>query len=162
MNLPSGAIPNWSSSGNLSCLDCDNPTIIILEDTEVVMSYMSDIGCQYFTTILLIFVEETIIEEPTTEGIYFPNVFTPDSDTGSENFMLLGKGEFMILELFIFDRWGGRVYAANDFMLNEPSIFWDGRSNGQDVLPGVYPAIVRYLDPMGEIKSKVFDITLLR
>ncbi len=164
MNLPSGSIPTWASTGILSCVDCDNPTITITEDTEVTLNYMSDLGCLYSATILLLFDEDTTIEEPTSEdeGIYFPNVFNPESDTGNNGYMLLGKGDFFIEQLFIYDRWGGRVYAATGFDLNDASIFWDGKVNGQDVLVGVYPAIVSYIDTNGELQVKAFDITVLR
>jgi gliding motility-associated-like protein len=62
--------------------------------------------------------------------------------------------EFISFE--IFDRWGGRVFAATDV-----SEDWDGTFQGQPVNPGVFLYRLRY-KCKGEEKVKAGNLTLLR
>jgi hypothetical protein len=62
----------------------------------------------------------------------------------------------------VFDRWGEKLFEATDFMPGDPSVFWSGQLNGEDLVPGVYVyyALIRFID--GEKIVYKGDVTLLR
>ncbi|RMF32004.1 MAG: PKD domain-containing protein, partial [Bacteroidetes bacterium] len=73
------------------------------------------------------------------EQVFFPNVFSPDGDGINDRFHPLDGGDVEIVEIFqVFDRWGGLVHEAKDFLPNDPKRGWDGRVGGRDAVPGVY------------------------
>lgn len=44
------------------------------------------------------------------EGIFIPNVFTPNGDGINDTFELVGKDNYVSVEIEIFNRWGNQVY----------------------------------------------------
>ena len=64
--------------------------------------------------------------------------------------------------LYIFDRWGNRVYDGQNILLNEYNEGWDGIYKDQPVNPGVFTwlAKVRFIDD--EVFSYSGDITIIR
>ena len=150
--------PIWNSDiGNLSCLTCEEPTILIVEDTEIYFSGISDNGCLVSDTILL-----TYFPADVDIGIYTPNVFTPDDDNINNIYTIYGSGDFTITEMTIYDRWGNLMYTGRDFLPNEELVGWDGTFNGADAAVGVYVGKIIYVGPDGEEGIESFDLTLLR
>ena len=88
-----------------------------------------------------------------------PNIFTPNNDGNNDVFRVLYKGDVMIKEFSIYNRYGQRVFSTNN--LNQG---WDGTFNGQAEEMGVYYYMLRMV--CGNLKNKeIFlkgDITLLR
>ncbi|HEX5625769.1 MAG TPA: gliding motility-associated C-terminal domain-containing protein [Saprospiraceae bacterium] len=70
--------------------------------------------------------------------IFVPNVFSPNGVQINDLF----KPEIFeqtAYELEIFDRWGDLIFKTSD-----PETGWDGRFQGQAMLPGVYVYHIRY------------------
>jgi gliding motility-associated-like protein len=76
-------------------------------------------------------------------SIYFPNAFTPNSDSYNNRFNAKGEG-ILSYDMWIFDRWGNMVFHSTG--LNDP---WDGRMEGRDEI---------CLDDVYVWKAKVIDI----
>ncbi len=80
--------------------------------------------------------------------VYTPNAFSPNGDGVNDRFTLYSdNGSLEIIErLRIFDRWGGLVFEAEEFALNDERLGWDGRRNGQLLRPGIYTyhGVVRF------------------
>ncbi len=76
--------------------------------------------------------------------IYFPNAFSPNGDGINDLFLPQGK-DYRGIELQIYDRWGGLLFATRE----EPFV-WDGRSapfsSAQGAAAGVYVYVFRYVN----------------
>lgn len=91
-------------------------------------------------------------------SIYFPNAFTPNSDSYNNRFN--GKGEGIIAyDMWIFDRWGNMVFHSTG--LNDP---WDGRMEGRNeiCLDDVYVWKAKVIDIFNREHEYLGHVTLIR
>jgi len=91
-------------------------------------------------------------------SIWFPNVFTPNSDGLNDTFHPLATG-IDKYHITIYNRWGERLFESNSI---EPG--WDGTFNGALCPEGVYVFISTYeTEDSPNIEQKAHgSITLLR
>ena len=68
--------------------------------------------------------------------IYVPNTFTPNGDGLNDTFGVVGEA-IKNFSLVIYDRWGQKVFEAENVNLQ-----WDGTFNGSRVPQGSYSYIV--------------------
>ena len=76
--------------------------------------------------------------------IAIPNAFSPNGDNNNDRFVL-GANEFVeatILTYNIYNRWGQLLYSRQNFGFDQTNQWWDGRTNGTAVEPGVYVYLV--------------------
>ena len=66
------------------------------------------------------------------------------------------------MQLTIYDRWGGLVFAQNNFSPSDEMLGWDGTARGKDANAGVYVYVarIRFLD--GEVVNFSGGLTLVR
>jgi len=148
----------WMSSfADLSCtMDCMSTEVTISEDTEILLTAVSSSGCLLTESFLLNYIVPGEIT-----GVYFPNIFTPDGDGLNDTYVILGTDGILIDEFYIYDRWGNLLFTNFEFFVNDPSQFWDGTFNEEEVVNGVYVGMARY--KIGEEEFiKVADITVTR
>lgn len=91
--------------------------------------------------------------------VFIPNAFTPNGQGPFKNETFGISNPFAIQELIsfeIFDRWGNRVFAAED-----PFLRWDGNYKGQPVNPGVMLYKVQF-KCNGEFISEAGSLTILK
>lgn len=103
------------------------------------------------------------INVDTSVEIFAPNIFSPNNDGHNDKFWVRAKDDnLMVSSMYIYDRWGSIVYAAEDMPATESSVGWDGTLNGQKLNPGVYVYVIT-IQATDESKH-VFsgDITLVR
>lgn len=89
--------------------------------------------------------------------VYLPNAFTPDGDGVNDVFGVITEDTLEAFELLIFNRWGERIWSAND-----QRSMWDGTYSGDRCPDGVYATLLRY---RGEGDTSVLrrgHVTLLR
>jgi gliding motility-associated-like protein len=100
---------------------------------------------------------EIIYDNCCTPAI--PNAFTPNNDGKNDVFRIIYKGDIVLKELSIYNRYGQQVFTTND--INQA---WDGRFNNQEAELGVYYYMVKMI--CGNLLNKeVFlkgDVTLIR
>ena len=102
------------------------------------------------------------IEVVEVEHVYFPSVFTPDSDITS-GYYLSYKPSIERVELAqIYDRWVNLLYEGNNFDPISNSFNWDGTFKGKLVDSGVYVVVVKYKLLNGESYSEAQTLTLVR
>lgn len=89
---------------------------------SVELTVSNDGGCSATTT-QLISIDERIV---------VPNVFSPDGD-GINDFFTVTSGGLKTYALLIVNRWGNVVFESDN-----PSVHWDGTSNGKACEEGVY------------------------
>ena len=132
----------WTPGEWLSCNDCDEPIAQPFDPTEYVVLMIDENGCTASDTVFIGVNDE--------RRIAIPNAFSPNNDGENDVFTLMGNnpGVREITSFQIFDRWGGVMYEAKNFQLNDPSVRWNGKYNGTDVQVGNYVclAIVNYVD----------------
>ena len=104
------------------------------------------------------------IQLDSRKSIYMPDLFTPNGDqTNDFLFVQSIEGQVARIRSFeVFDRWGGLVFSAQDFLPNDPSVSWDGSFQGEILRPGVFVYVVEaiFIDGREEVFSG--SITLLR
>lgn len=90
--------------------------------------------------------------------IFFPNImnsgFSEDGIFKPKSSLELSVEYFVVM-----DRWGNKVYHAQNFLLNDPHVFWDGTLNGRALNSGVY---VFALKLKGNDNLYSGDVTLVR
>lgn len=87
-----------------------------------------------------------------------PNVFTPNNDGQNDNFELFDT-IFKSYELFVFNRWGNKVYELNN---GNGSFLWDGTNKSKSPLENgqyFYYLIGEFED--GTYLKKNGDVTLI-
>jgi len=71
--------------------------------------------------------------------VYTPNVFSPNSENGNNQFSIQSNCQFAEFHLSIFDRWGELVFQTRD-----ASDSWDGTFRGNQSPLGVYAVSLEY------------------
>ncbi|MEP7197933.1 MAG: gliding motility-associated C-terminal domain-containing protein [Saprospiraceae bacterium] len=139
-------------------------------DWESFLTYTADKNRDFVVTAIdqsdCIYTDQIKIIVRVLKDIWWPSVFSPNQDGTNDFFILYGKRIKQIKTFNIFDRWGSRVYTANNLQDgNSGSIIqgWDGKIKGEAALPGVYTfyAEVEFLDNSG-VETVAGNVTLLR
>ncbi|MEM8523867.1 MAG: gliding motility-associated C-terminal domain-containing protein, partial [Bacteroidota bacterium] len=149
----------WSSSGkdSLGCEDCLEQTVSPLTNTIYQIQVEDEEGCVAMDQIM-VFVEKA-------EDFFVPNVFSPNGDSRNDFFYLQTNNlAVMEIENFqIFDRWGHLVFQRNNFLPNDETLGWDGRSQNGTLMNSavfIFIAKVNYSD--GSTRMLEGEVTLLR
>ncbi len=90
------------------------------------------------------------------EGIFIPNVFTPNGDGLNDLFEVYAP-KFSTVRMKIYDRWGGQIYSSEGSILT-----WDGMINYSPVDEGVYLYRIDLEDINGNRHQKVGSFTILK
>jgi gliding motility-associated-like protein len=146
----------WSPANVLSCSHCLNPMLIVeLPDTFFVTAIIYSGDCYATDTIL--------VRAKDDFTLWVPNVFSPNGDDINDFVTVFSNDEIaMILEFEIFDRWGEKVFRSTNFIVNEPTLGWDGRFKGQYMNPAVFVYVAKVQFRNGVVRTVSGDITLLR
>ncbi len=145
----------WSPDDSIDCVSCLDPFVVPFGETTYQLLVSDENGCSD--------TDEVTIRVNIERPVHAPNIFSPNNDGSNEFFNLFaGPGASRIENLYIFDRWGNRIYRGQNIMLNEYNEGWDGTINGKPVNPGVFTwlAEVRFIDD--EVFSYAGDITVIR
>ena len=138
----------------MSCTDCEAPWASPLETSLYRVKAVDPYGCAYST--------ETRIFIFKNKRVFIPNAITINDDGLNDRFTVFGNYFVERIEyLEIYNRWGSLLWQTFDIPLNDPIYGWDGKEDGEDVLPGVYTyrVGVRYLD--GKRESFYGDVTVI-
>lgn len=144
----------WSPVNGLSVTNDFNTIATPTESTSYTLSTVAIDGCTQTDTVRINVISD---DDISCENLLLPSAFTPNGDGLNETYRISNTFIIESLESFeIFDRWGSRVFVANDV-----SDGWDGFFNGSPVNPGHYVYKVKYTCQTGEF-SKVGGFTVLR
>lgn len=71
--------------------------------------------------------------------LFIPDAFTPNGDGKNDVFSIVNRlGSGVLFQ--VYDRWGAKVFDSRD----ANSFSWDGRTNGEPCMDGVYQYIYQY------------------
>ena len=74
-----------------------------------------------------------------------PNTFSPNGDGINDSWEIPGIEKFPDAFVQVYTRWGQLVFQTTGY--NDPSKYWDGRSNrGRELTPGVYFYVINLRD----------------
>mgnify|MGYP000882166468 FL=1 len=153
-SAPCASAYSWTPATGISDPTIFNPVVTPAGPTRYTVS-MQYSNCLATDTIFV-----NVIDPDTLDcnKIFIPNAFTPGGSPGRNDTFGVSNpfavDEFISFE--VFDRWGGRVFAAEDAFGT-----WDGTFQGSPVNPGVFLYRLYYkCDGMEKVKTG--SLTLLR
>jgi len=139
---------SWSPTNGLSCTDCPDPTASPDESTIYSVEIIDGNGCQGSA-------ESEIIISAECNGIFFPNMFSPNNDGLNDNFCILANC-ISGIEFRIYNRFGETMFTS--FSTED---CWDGTHRNKPVNSGAYVYQLIYTEN-GEEKVASGSITLVR
>ncbi len=94
-------------------------------------------------------------EDPTTPNIRIANALTPNGDGSNDMFMIRGLENYPNNRLYIFNRWGNKVYEASNYQND-----WYGNYQGRPLPVATY----YYILELNDSNRKIYKgaITIIR
>ncbi len=158
-NNPSGASYLWYiENGDTLCqgTDCTTINLRIKEQTNICVEVSYNGQTCMESDCFTVRFEEIV-------DVYIPNIFSPNGDGENDFFYIKSDNSVAnIKSMRIFDRWGEKVYEGLNIPTNQQNSGWDGRLNGNYVLPGVYVYDIVILTVENKELRYSGDITVLR
>jgi gliding motility-associated-like protein len=100
-----------------------------------------------------------IIKVDMPSKLEVPNIFTPNGD-GNNDVFFLKASNLASIEVFVFDRWGNKVYETNSTTGN---IAWDGKNfSGKECASGVYFYVIKASGKDDKKYENKGNVTLMR
>lgn len=157
LNIPESLIDRleWFPADQLSCSDCLNPEIHALRPGKVSIRIDDVFGCTDIASV--------DINVDRQAAIFVPTAFSPNGDQINDRLVIFGDLRQVkeLLSFEVYNRWGTRLYARQNFMPNEESTGWDGRFQGDLLQTGVYLYRLVYRLTNGEEKTLTGDFSLI-
>ena len=120
--------------------------------------YRSTMGCDSLVVLHLGVITPPVPDTLPPDGIWFPNVFTPDQDNNNNRFGCITSAQVSEYEMYVYNRMGLLVWKSDD--INQP---WDGTREGRPMPQGTY---VYYYRLKASDNNRVYTgagtVTLLR
>lgn len=137
-NLGKGS---WLTETNLLCSYCLSQKV----NANATMNYYFE--AESASGICLI--ADTVNVNVVPCNLYFPEVFTPNSDQNNKYFF--GKSSHCIENINVFEiynRWGESVYKKSNIKASNETEGWDGHFNNKPAANGIYHyyAVAHYLN----------------
>ena len=145
----------WQGTGELSCTDCETPTVRPFATGIYSVTVIDRNGCTDSDQIT-IFVDKN-------RDVFFPTAFSPNDDGVNDRFYPFSGNNVSVVKSFlVFNRWGEAMFELYNFQSNNPSYGWDGTHRGKTLNPGVYVFVaeVEFID--GEVVIYKGDVSLMR
>ncbi|NND06673.1 MAG: gliding motility-associated C-terminal domain-containing protein [Saprospiraceae bacterium] len=94
--------------------------------------------------------------------IWIPNAFSPNGDGHNDFFYVQGRYPYQIASFEIYNRWGNRLFATEDILVNDETAGWDGLAGSESMIPAVYvyKVVLTFVD--GSTRHFTGDVTLVR
>lgn len=154
-NLPA-SFAAWTPAAQLICPTCLVTLAMPIEDQTYVIHAGIDEDCSDRDSVT--------IRVDRTPVIYIPNVFSPNGDGINDQF-LIGTDPLnirSILEVLIFDRWGGIIARAANLFPEGEIVLWDGETRYGPAMPGSYVYLIRYTLADNSEQTVSGDVTLIK
>ncbi|MEP7195832.1 MAG: PKD domain-containing protein [Saprospiraceae bacterium] len=142
----------WVNPNKLSCDDCEDPIASPEVSTLYKVIATDESGCIGEATVKLIVIRPSCNET----DVFLPNIFSPNSDSNNDE-LTINSNFIEKLELYIYDRWGEKVYETNDINFK-----WDGTYKGAELKPDVYGYYFKVLCVDGKTYSDKGNLTIIR
>ncbi len=162
LNVSPNTIPEdsitflWQSDNpqELICDSCSELTISPITDTRYTLTIQDKFGCRAS--------DQFVVSVVENREIFVPNVFSPNGDGLHDTFYLKGGNNVLFHDFSIYNRWGQEVFFLSSGPLSDPSIGWDGKQNGENVVEGLYFYQAEVIFPDNSKSTFKGALTLLR
>ncbi|MEN9742247.1 MAG: hypothetical protein RLZZ65_52 [Bacteroidota bacterium] len=136
----------WSPDDEVSCVNCLTTQVTPNQNAIYRVYFTDQNGCTAQSQVNIYF-------DPF---FYVPNTFTPDGDMFNQYFRVIG-GNYLEVEVSIYDRWGELIYAFNDL-----KDYWDGTYKFRPCQDGTYTWKIIYTDYKNNREVLTGHVNLLR
>jgi gliding motility-associated-like protein len=143
----------WLPATAVSCDTCFETTIAVDTNTSITIELTHHNGCKYTRTF-------SVIVEREKVNITIPNIINTSATSNNNTWTVIIPEGYKIEEVKVYDRWGSVLY--NHEGKTEDEIRWDGKVNGNYVVPGVYVYYIRLLNAEGKAEIIKGDVTVVR
>ena len=152
-----GVVFLWSSDNRqeVLCPECPQTSVVPLEDGYYSLLMQNDEGCKAK--------DQVFVRVVKKRDVYYPNIISANGDGSNDRFFLTGNAQAARgVYLWIYDRWGNKVFDSSYFELNDSAAGWDGTFKKVPVVPGVYTwtGQLQYID--GFVQFLKGDLTVIR
>jgi gliding motility-associated-like protein len=157
MQVDTDMIPvaiEWFPASGLSCTDCLEPTASPETDTEYTITLIDADGCLLTGSVM--------IRVEYSQEVIVPNAFSPNGDEHNAWFYAQSTYSVGTYDLTIFNRWGEKLFHAENLSFNDPESGWDGRYKDRWMMPGVYVYLIEYDAGSEKIQILTGDVLLIR
>jgi gliding motility-associated-like protein len=138
----------------ISCTFCKNPLVSPKTSTLYTLTIKDSLGCVSAASVNISVIINT--------NIFVPTGFSPNADKENDLLLVHGEKDAMVLSFDVFDRWGERLFFAENFPVNDPNTGWNGYYKNEAVPSGVYPWLIKVKFKDGSIKQFKGSTTLIR
>jgi gliding motility-associated-like protein len=146
---------SWTYNGTVLCTDCDTLMVASVEAGIYIFTVTDTSGCSVSD-----FLEITILED---FNIFIPTAFSPNGDGINDAFELFWTGSILgVKEVYIFDRWGDKVFEFDPTAPVADPIFWDGTFNGKPCQDGLYVYYIVFLTSEGVDEERRGEVQIIR
>ena len=158
--IENGTIPyfyNWTPNDSvMSCYTCPIPVVERLQaDQRYFLTVTDANGC--------VGSDDIFVRVQKNREVYVATGFSPNGDnTNDYLYVQGGEGTAKVVRFEVFDRWGERVFLAEDTPVNQAEFGWNGRFKNKILNPAVFGwrLVVEYTD--GEEQVYKGNTTLIR
>jgi gliding motility-associated-like protein len=145
---------SWSPP-NTNCPTCLQRIVSPASDTRYEILVSDVRGCEAR--------DDVWIRVRASSRLFLPNSFTPNGDGVNDGWTIsIGEDVDQLLELQIFDRWGGLVHSLQNLTLVDGMELWDGTMGGRELNPAVFVYRLVYTTSGGNRYVTYGDITMLK
>ncbi len=137
-SLPAATQILWlAPNGDTLCRQCPQLRFRPSQGGRYTLRLLSPSGCQETSSF-----ELQLASQPR---IFLPTAFSPNRDGINDYYYPASGPEVVqILELKIYDRWGGLLFQQSNSPPNQAHYGWDGQAQAQAANTGLYLASLRY------------------
>lgn len=144
----------WSPASLTNCSNCAKVQFNAEQEGWIYAQGIDDRGCAQ--------TDSVYIRIKKSGSVYAPNSFSPNGDNINDYFYLQAAQDAIIESLFIYDRWGEKVFETHNVPVNEPRVGWDGRFQNEKLNPGVFIYYAKIIKEDLEEIELHGDLTLIR
>ncbi len=137
-----------------TCISCPEILISPMETTLYEVAVTDQNGCMA--------TDDVLVTVQFPRNIFIPNIFSPNGDNINDELTISGSRDIVIESFEIFDRWGNKLFEAQNFGPGDVSKSWDGTFKGRALKPGVYIYKIKVLFSNHHELIDSGDFTLVR
>ena len=158
----SALIPELDSIGTGNPMTAKTYGELVVQAIDTVVFTAYDDIYRIDTTLSCVFTDK--LEINSIDGIKPMEVFTPNGDEYNETWRIDGLASYSNVTIYVFNRWGGRVWQYSGSGLEYSNAHeWDGRNAKNKPLPaGTYYYVIQCSDDVLVGKKVTGPVTIIR
>jgi gliding motility-associated-like protein len=135
--------------------DSSLPTFAVFKSGKISVNASNECGIGF---------DEINVQVKNCYSVFVPNAFSPNGDNVNEYVSVYASDDVKTVTSFsIFNRWGGMVFQAQNFLPDGADKFgWNGMVGDKPMNPDVYIYVVEFVTKTGVLLVQKGDINLLR